>query len=287
MDTPTQPILCCLGETVAGCPTQFLMERAFGALGLDWRAITVEVEGNQFEVAAQGMAAMHFRALRLFPSLEEIAAQHFFKDPLDQFIGHATSAALLDGHWMAWNNTGSTILACLAQRSPLANCVVWLHGNTPRTRSTLVAIVRESTMPQAILCTAAEWTRESLPAQLAGLSNLHLCQSMESSSELLLNILQEANAEGEASDRAEIGMPVVLIADQLDAHDQHTLEESLASVGGSAIYACRLDEPNRVSEVLTDVDIAVAAEAFDFSRWTGHEVDVGLLRDAYDEYSDF
>ncbi len=74
MDSRTQPILCCVGEAVAGRPTQFLMERAFAAAHCDWRVITVEVKSTSFQIALDGMRAMHFAAIRLFPEYQTIAA---------------------------------------------------------------------------------------------------------------------------------------------------------------------------------------------------------------------
>ena len=41
---PSQEVVCCLGQPVAGNPTQYMMEKAFGAAGLeDWKYLTCEV----------------------------------------------------------------------------------------------------------------------------------------------------------------------------------------------------------------------------------------------------
>ncbi len=60
-DTPLQEIVCCMGQPVAGNPTQFMMERAFAALGLDWRYLTLEVPPEKLGDAVRGMRAMGFR----------------------------------------------------------------------------------------------------------------------------------------------------------------------------------------------------------------------------------
>ncbi len=59
-DSPTQPIVCCIGQPVAGNPTQFIMERAFAAAGLDWRYLTLEVPPDQLEKAILGIRGMGF-----------------------------------------------------------------------------------------------------------------------------------------------------------------------------------------------------------------------------------
>ncbi len=45
--------------------------------------------------------------------------------------------------------------------------------------------------------------------------------------------------------------------------------------------------PHGKVTLFTEADQVVAAEAYDFQRWTGKAADLELLRDAYDEYSDF
>lgn len=56
-----QEIVCCMGQPVAGNPTQFMMERAFAAAGLDWRYLTLEVAPDDLPAAVRGMQAMGFR----------------------------------------------------------------------------------------------------------------------------------------------------------------------------------------------------------------------------------
>ena len=42
-DSSIQTLVCCMGQPVAGNPTQFMIEKAFSAAGLDWRYLTLEV----------------------------------------------------------------------------------------------------------------------------------------------------------------------------------------------------------------------------------------------------
>lgn len=56
-----QEIVCCLGQPVAGNPTQFMMERAFLAAGLDWRYLTLEVPPVELTDAVRGMKALGFK----------------------------------------------------------------------------------------------------------------------------------------------------------------------------------------------------------------------------------
>lgn len=56
-----QEIVCCLGQPVAGNPTQFMMERAFAAAGLDWRYLTLEVSPEALGDAIRGIKALGFK----------------------------------------------------------------------------------------------------------------------------------------------------------------------------------------------------------------------------------
>ena len=60
-DSSLQEILCCMGQPVAGNPTQFMMEHAFVAAGFDWRYLTLEVSPDHLEDAMRGFRAMGFK----------------------------------------------------------------------------------------------------------------------------------------------------------------------------------------------------------------------------------
>ncbi len=60
-DSHLQTIVCCLGQPVAGNPTQFMIERAFRAARLDWRYLTLEVSPENLAAAVAGMRALGFK----------------------------------------------------------------------------------------------------------------------------------------------------------------------------------------------------------------------------------
>ena len=53
------------GQPVAGNPTQYMMEKAFAHLGIDWRYLTLEVAPETLGDAIRGMRAMGFRGCNL------------------------------------------------------------------------------------------------------------------------------------------------------------------------------------------------------------------------------
>src|SRR2546423_14691272 len=58
---PSQEVVCCLGQPVAGNPTQYMMEKAFAAAGLDWRYLTCEVPPEKLADAMRGLRALGFK----------------------------------------------------------------------------------------------------------------------------------------------------------------------------------------------------------------------------------
>src|SRR4029450_6613593 len=56
-----QEVVCCLGHPVAGNPTQYMMEQAFAAAGLDWRYLTCEVPPEALADAMEGPRARGFQ----------------------------------------------------------------------------------------------------------------------------------------------------------------------------------------------------------------------------------
>ncbi len=50
-----------MGQPVAGNPTQYMMEKAFAAAGLEWRYLTLEVPKENLADGIRGMRAMGFR----------------------------------------------------------------------------------------------------------------------------------------------------------------------------------------------------------------------------------
>jgi shikimate dehydrogenase len=78
---PLQEIVCCLGQPVAGNPTQYMMEQAFAAAGLDWRYLTLEVPPEKLADAIKGLRALGFKGanftiphkVAVIPHLDELS----------------------------------------------------------------------------------------------------------------------------------------------------------------------------------------------------------------------
>ncbi|MBX3420516.1 MAG: hypothetical protein KF752_03060 [Pirellulaceae bacterium] len=318
-----QPILGCVGLSVAGQPTQFVLERAFNMLSLDWRAISVEVEPDKLHTACQGMLAMGFKGLRLLgesqlQAVSSVAAN----DPPTQFIGRLTSAIRTADSWQWWDNYGYAwidIVASLAAKLP---SFVWLHGDSLTTRSLFAALLDT----RSELATNWIWTHPTKlsesdqwpsPAYLRDVR----AQILESDADGVDQHLQHwlaASAQPAAKDKAVPNSPTTTRNSYTGNNPQagataaatparllafvsespHIPEETIQRLSGlqthelcGLILPKELSFPKTASSAMTSrispADLWVAGEAHDFLRWTGRSVDAHLLRDAYDEYCDF
>lgn len=60
MEGPLPSLFCCIGDPVAGNPTQYMMEKAFEHLHLPYRYLTVDVKKENLEDAIKGLKALNF-----------------------------------------------------------------------------------------------------------------------------------------------------------------------------------------------------------------------------------
>jgi shikimate dehydrogenase len=94
-----------MGQPVAGNPTQFMMERAFAAAGLDWRYLTFEVSADKLTDAVRGLRALGLQGANftiphkvaviplldeLSPAAELMGAVNCVKRVGDKLVGENT-----------------------------------------------------------------------------------------------------------------------------------------------------------------------------------------------------
>lgn len=103
-----------MGQPVAGNPTQYMVEKAFAAAGLDWRYLTLEVAPEQLADAVRGMKAMGFRGgnftvphkVAVVPLLDALS-------PAAELIGAVNCANHIDGRLVGENTDGKGFVQSL------------------------------------------------------------------------------------------------------------------------------------------------------------------------------
>ncbi|MBW8883950.1 MAG: shikimate dehydrogenase [Planctomycetia bacterium] len=98
---PSQEFVCCLGHPVAGNPTQYMMEKAFAAAGLDWRYLTCEVPPEKLADAMRGLRALGFKGAN-FTIPHKVA--------VIQYLDSLSAAAELMGAVNCMNRVGDKLI---------------------------------------------------------------------------------------------------------------------------------------------------------------------------------
>jgi shikimate dehydrogenase len=96
-----QEIVAVFGQPVAGNPTQYMMEKAFAQLGLEWRYLTLEVAPEALGDAVRGMRAMGFRGCNLTIPHKVAVIQH---------LDRTSEAATLMGAVNCVNRVGQELI---------------------------------------------------------------------------------------------------------------------------------------------------------------------------------
>ena len=197
-------------------------------------------------------------------------------NPLAHYVGSITSATLENACWSAWDNLGFAIRSCIAKRAETYRVAVWLHGNSRTTRSTATALTSDSSWIASIAWTEhpeAQPDALQLPSLLQSSSEEDLVSqfiaSVEEGEVSLVAIVAESLPESARELMANLpdGMQVLLIGE--DTCELHQLHAAISL------------------ETVSQHELSIAAEAFDFERWTGQVADASILRDALDEFCDF
>ena len=271
MSRIVEPVVCCLGESAGGDPTQFVMERLTREAGLDWRFITAELSADQIGLAVAGIRAMNFDGIAF---LEPVAAS--LRPPLDSLAGSVMcsgriTAARRDGlNWLGEDLTGAAITTLLrevvGEASTAGSIVVYGDAATeclirladPALASRLYAVVaEENDKPTEVLAHVPSVLTRHEIAQL------------------------------------EMPIGVLIVADRLSSLDASLLNQCRfvdgavlmtagSKSGGSSSYNDELvPHLRRLDEQL----LTVAALATTFQFWTGHTANFDTIRDCLDEFA--
>lgn len=295
MESNIPPLLCCIGESVSGQPTHFMMERAFTAQELDWRVLSIQVPLENLAQALTGARVMGFNALRFTGewcnAIGHVASNGHsalgsneggerqsnadtHKTAIEctastRLIGSLTSAKLTPTGFTGWHNAGPGLLHTIqAQSLELNSLLFWMHEDTTWTRS-IFAALQDREYLQAI------WTMAPLAYVDRKLASPRTTITVEHS-------FQSAELPSSASEIVYVGP---IDESTIGLLSELATEKTVFCVATNDNVDADLDRQN-FSQIDAS-ELSVAAEAYDFRNWTGSRADPAVLRDAYDEYCDF
>lgn len=112
-----QPLVACLGNPVAGNPTQFVMSRIAREAGLDWRFFTSEVETEQFEPALRGVQALGMAGMAILDPFQERTVGLLDSVSLGASLLGRVSVARREGNaWIGDHTCGAALVRLLRSR---------------------------------------------------------------------------------------------------------------------------------------------------------------------------
>lgn len=273
-----QEIVAVFGQPVAGNPTQYMMEKAFVQVGLDWRYLTLEVAPENLADAVRGMRAMGFRGCNLtIPHKVEVI----------QYLDHTSEAATLMGAVNCVNRVGDELVG----------------ENTDG--KGFVQSLREVTDPTGknVLILGAGGAARAIAVEvgLAGAAQIMIVNRDETRGQQLVALLNEKvhvpaqYVKWEGNFEVPPEVEVVINATSIGLGDAsarvplavQTLEPDM--VVADVIFnppETRLirDARSRGCQTLDGLGMLVNQAVIAFKIWTGQDANAEVMRDALEEF---
>lgn len=277
-DPAIQEIVAVFGQPVAGNPTQYMMEKAFAQVGLDWRYLTLEVSPENLADAVKGMRAMGFRGCNLtIPHKVEII----------KYLDGTSEAATLMGAVNCVNRVGEQLVG---DNTDGKGFVQSLKGITDPTGKNVV-ILGAGGAARAI----------AVEVGLAGAKQITIVNRGESRGQELVDLLNNrahvaaSFVKWEGNYEVPAETDVVINATSIGLGDAEarvplaveTLEPDM--VVADVIFnppETRLmrDAQQRGCQTLDGLGMLVNQAVIAFRIWTGQDANAEVMRDALEEF---
>ena len=277
-DSPIQQIVCCMGQPVAGNPTQFMMERAFAAAGLDWRYLTLEVPPEQLADAVKGLRAMGFRGgnftlphkVAVIPYLDELSEAA-------TLMGAVNCVNRVGERLVGENTDGKGFVQSLRQVTDPAGKRVVILGAGGAARAIAVELGLSGAAEVVIVNRTAERgqtlvellnERVKVAARLVHLSSDY---ALEDSAEIVINATSIGLGDAEARVPLQLDSlrSGVIVADVIFNPPRTRLIRDAAARGCTT---------------LDGLGMLVNQGVIGFKIWTGVDPDAEVMREAIEEY---
>ncbi len=278
LDSPIQEIVCCMGQPVAGNPTQFMMERAFVAADIDWRYLTLEVSPENLADGIRGIRAMGFLGGHLTIPHKVAVVQHLDKLTEAAELAGAVNCVYRKGHLLVGEDTdGKGFIQSLQSitNPKRKKVVVFGAGGAARAiavelglaRAAEITIVnRTAQRGQALVDLLND--RVDVPAKFVHLSGDY---AVEEGTNIVVNATSIGFGDADARVPLDIESlsPDALVADLIfNPPDTKLIRDAVA----------------RGCTTLDGLGMLVSQAALAFKIWTGVKPDVAVMREALEEY---
>jgi shikimate dehydrogenase len=273
-----QEIVCCIGQPVAGNPTQYMMEKAFVAAGLDWRYLTLEVSPEKLADAVCGLRALGFKGanftiphkVSVIPLLDELS-------PAAELMGAVNCVNRVGDKLVGENTDGKGFVQSLREFGELTGKQVVILGAGGAARAIAVELglsgVGEITIVNRSAIRGEELAallrdRVKVSAQFVLWEGDY---AIPAEADIVINAT--SIGLGDAAARVPIDVetlrPELIVADVIFNPPQTWLLRTAADHG------CR---------TLDGLGMLVNQAVIGFRIWTGIEPDAAVMREALEEF---
>jgi shikimate dehydrogenase len=272
IDRVVQPLVACLGNPVAGNPTQFVMSRIAREAGLDWRFFTSEVRADQFETAFRGVQALGLAGASVMEPFQAsvVPMLDSISDQAAQ-IGRVSVVRSEGDVWIGDHTLGSAIMRLLHAR---------LSGHSLREDGTM--------NPQSILVWGSQPTAQLIEGLLPSLGGDFA----------LVHQSNGQRIDGLISPERPVRVLVLespAVEQILSNPKQSSRWLQQVSWATTPVVICtqgRLRQGDgtldwldgRNAHISDEIELLTHQAAVDFHFWTGYESNTELIREALEEY---
>jgi shikimate dehydrogenase len=274
-----QDVICCLGHPVAGNPTQYMMEQAFAAAGLeDWKYLTCEVPPEKLADAMAGIRALGFKGAN-FTIPHKVAAIQYLDSlsPAAQLAGAVNCVNRVGGNLHGDNADGKGFYQSLRESCDPAGLNVAIIGAGGAARAIAVELALAGVNEIAIVNRSSE-RGQSLVDMLLAKTNakaqfVPLTGNYTVADDTAIFINATSIGLGNESARVPVDVqslrPELIVADVVFNPPQTWLIRTAAE---------------RNCRTIDGLGMLVNQAVICFKIWTGRDPDAAVMREALEEF---
>lgn len=273
-----QEIVAVFGQPVAGNPTQYMMEKAFAQVGLDWRYLTLEVAPEALGDAVRGMRAMGFRGCNLtIPHKVEVIQHLDGTSQSAELMGAVNCVNRVGDKLIGENTDGKGFVQSLRELTDPAGKVVVILGAGGAARAIAVevglagaaqitVVNRDETRGQELVALVND--RVHVPARYVKWEGNF---EVPPETEVVINAtsIGLGNAEARVPLAVETLEPDMVVADVIFNPPETRLIR---------------DARGRGCQTLDGLGMLVNQAVIAFKIWTNQDASAEVMRDALEEF---
>jgi len=273
-----QEVVCCLGQPVAGNPTQYMMEKAFAAAGLDWRYLTCEVPPERLADAMQGIRALGFKGANFtIPHKVDVIPYLDTLSPAAEVMGAVNCMNRVGDKLIGENTDGKGFCQSLRGACDPAGLEIVVFGAGGAARAIAVELALAGASQITVVNRAQERgqalaellsARTGAQARFVSLDGEY---SIPESAAIFIN----ATSVGLGDEAARLPVAVESLRPELIVADVVFNPPQTWLIRTAADRGCR---------TIDGLGMLVNQAAISFKIWTGREPDANVMRDALEEF---